>query len=237
LCTINCILFGVNNLRDEEIAGKQILEVGACNVNGSLRPFVESRKPAMYIGADIERGTGVDVICNAENLEVAFEEGCFDVVISTELLEHVRNWRSVISSIKKVCKPGGIILITTRSIGFGYHAYPYDFWRYEIEDMRYIFSDCLIEVLEKDPEKGVFAKIRKPLEYSEKDLGNYALYNIVVGKKTLQATNKDFKRWHYINIIIKLKTNNAYSKIMSKISKEPRKYERMVTLKRNRNVF
>jgi len=46
-------------------------------------------------------------------------------VISTELLGHVQNWRLVVNNMKNVLKHGGY---ATRSHGFPYHAYPYDFW-------------------------------------------------------------------------------------------------------------
>jgi len=51
--------------------------------------------------------------------------------------------------MKAVLKPGGFIYITTRSRGFPYHAYPHDYWRYEIEDMEKIFGDFEIIALEK----------------------------------------------------------------------------------------
>lgn len=57
-----------------------------------------------------------------------------------------------ISQMKQVCKPGGLLLISTRSQGFHVHDYPGDFWRFEIEDMKVIFSDCQILRLEKDVE-------------------------------------------------------------------------------------
>lgn len=212
MCNVNCILFGASNLHDEEIRGKAVLEIGSLNVNGSLRSFVESRKPDKYVGVDIVGGPGVDMICNAENLLDKFQEESFDVIISTELLEHVRNWKMVISNIKKVCKPGGIILITTRSIGWSFHGYPYDFWRYELEDMENIFSDCEIQVLEKDPDKGVFVKVRKPANFREKDLSSYELYSIAVNKRIKQITDLDLSSWRFRTLLAKSKIRDAVLK-------------------------
>jgi hypothetical protein len=76
------------------------------------------------------------------------------------------------------------IYITTRSYGFPYHAYPYDFWRYEIEDMKKIFSDFEIIKLVKDHEaSGVFLKAKKILNILI-DLSNIALYSMILGRRT-----------------------------------------------------
>ena len=138
--------------------------------------------PARYVGVDIFPGEGVDEICNAERLTERFGQESFDVVIATEMLEHVRNWREVIDNFKSVLRPDGILLITTRSRGFPFHEAPHDFWRYEVSDMEAIFSDFSIEVLETDPqEPGVFLKARKPAGCSAKDLSEYVLYSMVTG--------------------------------------------------------
>lgn len=124
MCNISGILFSAINLKKEEIEGKRVIEVGSLDVNGSLRPLIESYNPKEYIGIDIVKGPGVDRICKVENLVEEMGQNAFDIVVSTELLEHVKDWRKAISDIKGVCKKeGGIILITTRSIGFAYHGY------------------------------------------------------------------------------------------------------------------
>src|SRR5439155_8600631 len=105
--------------------------------------------PAKYVGIDINEGPGVDEVMKAEDILQKYGAGCFDFVLSNECVEHVENWKKIFSNMKQVVKPGGIILITTRSKGFGYHAWPYDFWRYEIDDMRSIFSDMEILSLER----------------------------------------------------------------------------------------
>jgi len=184
MCHVGCVVFAILNLNISDVKDKRIIEVGSLDVNGSLRPIILNWGPSEYIGVDISKGKGVDVICNAENLEAMFGTESFDVVISTELLEHVKNWRKVISNFKKICKPNGIILITTVSYGFPYHGYPHDYWRYELADMKTIFSDCIIKKLEASAHvNAVFIKAKKPKCFVEHDLSTYTLYCITANKR------------------------------------------------------
>lgn len=151
-------------------------------MNGSLRSYVQAFGPASYLGVDIFPGDGVDALCNADRLAERFGRDAFDVLISTEMLEHVRDWHRVIDNFKLVLRPGGLLLITTRSLGFPFHEAPHDFWRFEISDMLEIFSDFTIESLEPDAsEPGVFLKAHKPRDYSPKNLSDYLLYSMVTG--------------------------------------------------------
>lgn len=220
MCNLSCIAFGVKHLTIKEVRGKKVIEVGSYDVNGSLRPIVESwGEPAEYLGVDIEKGPGVDVICNAEDIVEKFGKESFDVVISTELLEHVRDWGKAISSIKNICKPNGIILITTRSYGFGYHGYPYDFWRYELEDMEHIFSDCEILALQSDyRDPGVFVKAKKPAKFVEKDLTGYKLYSVVVNKRVREVTDGDLRDLQIFYLLRKI-SNEKLKKFLFNVVK------------------
>jgi SAM-dependent methyltransferase len=142
MCNVAVIEFFIENVERREFEGKRVLEVGSKYINGSVRPLIERFcSPHEYIGVDVEPERFVDLILPAEKLVEYFGPESFDVVIATELLEHVQDWRLVTINLKEVLKRGGYIYVTTRSRGFPFHAYPYDFWRYEIEDMRKIFSD------------------------------------------------------------------------------------------------
>ena len=160
-----------------------------------MRPLIESFRPRKYVGVDLVEGSGVDVICSADNLLEIFQKNTCDALISTELIEHVQDWKKVVSNFKNVVKPGGIIVITSRSYGYPFHAYPHDFWRYEIEDIQSIFADCKIEKLEKDPELGFFAKMTKPINFVEKDLADHELYSIIVEKRIKQLTSRDLQEF------------------------------------------
>jgi SAM-dependent methyltransferase len=195
--TIYCLIFGVRNISREDVHGKRVLEIGALDVNGSLRVVVEQLQPAEYIGTDIQSGRGVDRICDVTDLIKIFGAESFDVVICTELMEHVRDWRKALHNIKNVCSSGGVILLTTRSRGFEYHAYPYDYWRYEESDIRKMFSDCDIESIGIDREWGVCIKARKPELFIEKDLSGVKLYSIVTGKTESDIKDADFEKFHF----------------------------------------
>jgi len=204
MCSNSCLIFGARNLGKKEVKDKKVLEVGSCDVNGSLRPIIESWGPAEYIGVDIIKGPGVDMICDVKDLVKTFGKEKFGLIIATELLEHVRDWKRAISNIKNVCQREGVVLITTRSYGKGYHGYPDDFWRYEVKDMRNIFSDFQVLSLEKDKqEPGVFIKVKKPKKFIEKDLSGYKLYSIVANKRVTELEEKHFKSFYFTRLAIK----------------------------------
>lgn len=218
----SCMNFISKNLIHEEINGKKVIEIGSRDVNGTIRPKIELYGPSEYVGVDIEKGPGVDKICYGEDLVETFGKESFDVIISTEVLEHVKNWKKVISNIKNICKSNGIIIITTRSYGFPYHGFPYDFWRYEFKDMNHIFSDCEIMKIDKDPElPGIFIKVKKPNNFLENDLSKYELYNILFNKKSNEITEKDLKSFSfkYIKLKEKLKNSIIKARILKQKSK------------------
>ena len=69
----------------------KVLEVGSCNVNGSVRPFFHGNS---YTGLDSRPGKGVDDIGLA--CALPYSVSSFDVVICTEMLEHdLTPWLSV----------------------------------------------------------------------------------------------------------------------------------------------
>jgi SAM-dependent methyltransferase len=79
------------------------------------------------IHLDISKKTKPDV--QADALKVPFQPEVFDVIICSELLEHVFSPRDVIQSVAYCLKPGGYIYICTPFL-FPVHQDPVDFGRY-----------------------------------------------------------------------------------------------------------
>lgn len=146
------VYFTQRVITEDMVKGKVVLEVGAKNVNGSLREWISTLHPLIYTGTDMQAGAGVDKIIKAEELTANFSYGTFNLVICTETLEHVKEWRKAINNIKDVLSPDGFILITARGKEMGYHPYPDDYWRYDTEVIAKIFADYDIWALEQDTE-------------------------------------------------------------------------------------
>lgn len=98
-------------------AGRKVLEVGSLNINGSVRDFF---RDCEYIGLDVAPGKNVDVVCEGQKYDAP--DNSFDVVISCEVMEHNPYWLETFQNMVRVCKPGGIIVMTCATIGRPEHG-------------------------------------------------------------------------------------------------------------------
>jgi hypothetical protein len=182
------IEFAASILSPGVVAGRDVLEVGAIATDGTAQERVRARGPRTYVATDIAMGTGVDVVCPAEALMERFGPEAFDVVLATEVVEHIRDWRSAFLNMAGVLRFGGLLVVTTRSIGYPYHGVPHDYWRYQPEDMKRILDGWDFESLEKDPERpGVFLSARKP-SGGLASADDIQLYSIVLGRRALNVS-------------------------------------------------
>jgi hypothetical protein len=157
--------FACSALTKADVHGKIVIEAGAYDVNGSVRPYVESLRPASYTATDMRSGPGVDLECDAADLLGLL--GCGGVVIALEMMEHAQDWRAAMRGLVDATAPGGVLVLTTRSAGFPLHGYPDDHNRFSVQAMGEILRAAGLEVerLEADPQAGhpgVFARARKP---------------------------------------------------------------------------
>lgn len=88
---------------------KKVLEVGSLNVNGSVR---EHFWFCDYLGIDLNKGRGVDMVCPAHLFTAPYK---FDVVISTEMLEHDMFWSASLLQMYYNLKRDGLLIITCAS--------------------------------------------------------------------------------------------------------------------------
>jgi SAM-dependent methyltransferase len=87
---------------------------------------------------DVEPSHSVDVVGDARHMP--FPDASMDVVLITQVLEHIPEPIAVISEIRRVLKPGGTLLLSVPSI-FPQHGSPGDYWRYMPQGLQWILRD------------------------------------------------------------------------------------------------
>ena len=90
----------------EYFTGKKVLEVGSLDINGSVRKYFEN---CDYTGIDLGEGPGVDKVAHIINFP---RREVYDVVISTEALEHDQWWSYSMDAMYSLLKPNGLLAIT-----------------------------------------------------------------------------------------------------------------------------
>jgi SAM-dependent methyltransferase len=80
-----------------------------------------------YLGVDYSvEWSSPDGLASADHLP--FKDNSFDAIICSEVLEHTRYPEKCIGELRRVCRPGGLIYIST-PFCFPEHGVPYDFQR------------------------------------------------------------------------------------------------------------
>lgn len=127
---------------------QRTLEVGSYNENGSIRDLFDGE----YIGVDMRMGPGVDAVAHAHDLP--FPDADFEIVVSTEMLEHDAQFWLSLPEMGRVLKPGGMLLLTMRGNGFPEHAFPSDYWRFMPNSAPVLveLAGCVVEDSQLDPE-------------------------------------------------------------------------------------
>lgn len=88
----------------------RVLEIGSLDINGSVRQhFVDCD----YVGVDLGEGPGVDVIAEGQAYDAP--DASFDTVVSCETMEHNPYWRETFENMIRLCRPGGLVMMTCGS--------------------------------------------------------------------------------------------------------------------------
>jgi SAM-dependent methyltransferase len=93
------------------------LEIGSQDINGTIREFFDA---GSYIGIDVAPGPGVDVVCQGQDYDAP--DASFDTVISCEVMEHNPHWTATFANMIRLCRPGGLIVMTCASLGRKEHG-------------------------------------------------------------------------------------------------------------------
>lgn len=87
----------------------------------------------------------MDYVCSLDDIPVADDR--FDLVLLTQVLEHVPEPQSVLRELQRVLKPGGTIWLSA-PLFYAEHEQPYDFYRYTQFGFRHQLESAAFEVVD-----------------------------------------------------------------------------------------
>lgn len=121
------------------------------------------------VAVDISAGPGVHVVGDA--IALGFADDSFDVVLCTEMLEHISEPQRAIDEMRRVLRPGGVLLLTTRFL-FPIHDAPHDYFRYTKYGLRHLLRRFeIVELREETTAVGTLAVLLQRLGMQAETLG------------------------------------------------------------------
>jgi SAM-dependent methyltransferase len=118
------------------------------NVNGRVSDY--------YVGCDVVQSSEkkVDIICDATNIPV--ESSSYDIVICTQVIEHIFDHTKVFEEAHRLLKPNGFFIVSG-SFVWGMHEVPYDFYRFTKYGFRQLLKNTGFTIKEEKASGGKFA--------------------------------------------------------------------------------
>ena len=179
-----------NILSSHKWHGK-VLDIGGKKENkrGRFRPPLGSVKSWEYV--NIDPATKPDYSCSADAIPVNNET--FDMILMTEVLEHLEMSVEALKEAYRVLKQGGGFVITMPFL-YGVHADPCDFQRWTADKIRKELEYVGFAVDRLEPMGGLFAVFYDLLHLS---LGvaskkRYAIKNRIVRRLFMPVIRRIF---------------------------------------------
>jgi len=116
-----------------------------------------------YAGADVVARPRVRYVCPAERLTVP--DASADLVLCTQVLEHVRAPATALAEIARVLGVGGHVFATTHGV-WPFHPFPGDYWRWTHQGLEALFESVeALTLLEIVPHRGTASCLALLLNY------------------------------------------------------------------------
>ncbi|MCA9045585.1 MAG: methyltransferase domain-containing protein [Planctomycetaceae bacterium] len=123
--------------------GMKVLEIGPDGFPSTYRKLIDN-STLQWETIDIlddERLTHKAI----DEYNFGLPDNAYDIVVSGQVIEHVRKTWRWIREVSRVCKPGGCV-VTVNPVSWGYHEAPIDCWRIYPEGMKSLYDEAGLEV-------------------------------------------------------------------------------------------
>ena len=156
-----------------------LLDVGCGN-----KPFLHvfKNKIKRHIGIDLPstRHINSEIDAFASGDDIPFKDNSFDTILTTSVLEHVKEPQKMFNEMYRVLKKGSYLILTT-PCQYGLHEQPYDFFRYTKYGLEMMAKKSKFKVEKIEPLGGMMVIICQLIaKYAS--ISIYALLEILKGK-------------------------------------------------------
>jgi SAM-dependent methyltransferase len=97
-----------------------------------------------YHRADFVKIAGIDFMVSEDSLAPDAQSEAYDLVLSTQVLEHLSSPTNYLQESARVLKPGGTLVLTTHGT-FPEHGVPYDYQRWTSDGLRRLVAQTGFE--------------------------------------------------------------------------------------------
>ena len=125
-------------------AGMRILEIGPDTSPSNYQKLVTA-PVASWDTVDFPRDFATTYTLS-EEYHFPIDSESYDLVLSGQVIEHVRKIWVWLQEVARVVKPGGLV-ITINPVSWPYHEAPVDCWRIYPEGMRALYDDAGLDVI------------------------------------------------------------------------------------------
>ena len=126
-------------------AGRKVLEIGPDVSPSNYRKIADPTNAMTWDTVDFPRDFPTTFTLT-EEYHFPIPSDTYDVVLSGQVIEHVRKVWVWMKEVTRVCKPGGLV-ITINPVSWPYHEAPVDCWRIYPEGMRALCDDAGLDVV------------------------------------------------------------------------------------------
>ncbi len=123
--------------------GMKVLEIGPDAAPSTYQKIVDD---SSIVWHTLDLGNDPSLTYRAlSEYEFPVESGSYDIVLSGQVIEHVRQIWVWIQELARVCRPGGFV-VTINPVSWPYHEAPIDCWRAFPEGMRALYEHARLGV-------------------------------------------------------------------------------------------
>jgi SAM-dependent methyltransferase len=124
--------------------GMRVLEIGPDKFPSSYQAII-GLKVTEWHTLDLSENPNLTYV-TVDEYSFPIPDSAYDIVLSGQVLEHVRKPWIWIKEVARVCRREGLV-ITINPVSWPYHEAPVDCWRAYPEGMKALYEDAGLEVI------------------------------------------------------------------------------------------